>query len=115
MRHALTWGLAATLIVSGVIFWSPSVQGLPGRITVTLGNASYSVYLASSLLIEFSGRLLVKLAGHPTIGKQVLVQTAIVLVVFLGGWLSHSVCRVADDPLVAHKIVEILVLSNSSL
>src|SRR5207245_7039110 len=26
-----------------------------------------------------------------------------------------SVCRVADDPLVAHEIVEILVLSNSSL
>ena len=33
-RRMLTWGLAATMIVSGIIFWSPSIQSLPGRIAV---------------------------------------------------------------------------------
>jgi exopolysaccharide production protein ExoZ len=89
-RHMLTWGLAATMIVSGVIFWSPSIQSLPGRIAVILGNASYSAYLASPLVIEFTGRLLIKLGGHATVGKEVLFQTFIVLVVLLVGWLSYQ-------------------------
>jgi exopolysaccharide production protein ExoZ len=90
MRHALTWGLAAMMIVSGVVFWSPSIQSLPGRIAVILGNASYSAYLASPLVIEFTGRLLIKLGRHATVGEEVLFQTVIVLVVFLVGWVSYQ-------------------------
>lgn len=90
MRHALTWGLAAMMIVSGVVFWSPSIQSLPGRIVVILGNASYSAYLASPLVIEFTGRLLIKLGRHATVGEEVLFQTVIVLIVFLVGWLSYQ-------------------------
>jgi exopolysaccharide production protein ExoZ len=90
IRHVLTWGLAAMLIVSGVVFWSPSIQSLPGRIAVVLGNASYSAYLASPLVIEFTGRLLIKLGRHATISEEVLFQTVIVLVVFLVGWLSYQ-------------------------
>jgi peptidoglycan/LPS O-acetylase OafA/YrhL len=90
MRHSLTWGLAAMMIVSGVIFWSPSTQSLPGKIAVILGNASYSAYLGSALLIEFTGRLLVRLGGHPSIGKEVLFQFLLVVTVFLGGWICYQ-------------------------
>jgi hypothetical protein len=38
IRHVLTWGVSAALIVAGVIFWSPVVQSLPGRIAVVLGE-----------------------------------------------------------------------------
>jgi exopolysaccharide production protein ExoZ len=89
-RRMLTWGLAATMIVSGIIFWSPSIQSLPGKIAVILGNASYSAYLASPLVIEFTSRLLIRLGGHATVGKEMLFQTTIVLVVFLVGWLSYQ-------------------------
>jgi exopolysaccharide production protein ExoZ len=91
-RRVLTWGLAAMLIVSGVIFWSPSIQNLPGRIAVILGNASYSAYLASALLIEFTSRLLIRLGGHaaPSVGREALYQIVLVVTVFLGGWLSYQ-------------------------
>ena len=90
MRHVLTWGVSAALIVSGVVFWSPTTNSLPARIAVILGNASYSAYLASPLLIEFTGRLLMKLGGRPTLGKEVLFQFLLVVAVFLGGWLSYQ-------------------------
>ena len=91
-RRVLTWGLAAMLIVSGVVFWSPSVQSLPGRIAVVLGNASYSAYLASAIVIEFTGRLLIRLGGNgaPSVGKEALFQVVMVATVFVGGWMSYQ-------------------------
>jgi exopolysaccharide production protein ExoZ len=89
MRRMLTWGVGAALIVSGVVFWSPTTNSLPAKIAVILGNASYSAYLASQLLIEFTGRFLMKLGGRSTVGKVVLFQFVLVAVVFLGGWLSY--------------------------
>jgi peptidoglycan/LPS O-acetylase OafA/YrhL len=91
-RRVLTWGLAAMLIVSGVVFWSPSIQNLPGRIAVILGNASYSAYLASALLIEFTSRLLIRLGGHarPSVEEQAGFQVLLVVTVFAGGWISYQ-------------------------
>jgi exopolysaccharide production protein ExoZ len=88
MRHVLTWGLSAALIVSGVVFWLPVIRTPLGKVAVVLGNASYSAYLASSLLIEFTARFLVKLGG-PSVARVVLFQIVIVGVVFLGGWISY--------------------------
>jgi peptidoglycan/LPS O-acetylase OafA/YrhL len=91
-RHVLTWGLAATMIVSGVIFWSPSIQSRTGRIAVILGNASYSAYLASALLIEFMARLFIRVGGHapPSVGQEALVQFMLVVIVFIGGWVCYQ-------------------------
>jgi exopolysaccharide production protein ExoZ len=89
MRHILTWGLSAALIVSGVVFWFPLIRTAPGKIAVALGNASYSAYLASALLIEYTARLLVKL-GAPSVAKVALFQSLTVGVVFLGGWISYQ-------------------------
>jgi exopolysaccharide production protein ExoZ len=90
LKHVLTWGIGATGIVSGVVFWSPVVQSLPAKIAVILGNASYSAYLASELVIEFMARLLIRMGGHPTLGKEVLFQFLLVVAVFLGGWISYK-------------------------
>jgi peptidoglycan/LPS O-acetylase OafA/YrhL len=92
VRHVLTWGIGAALIVSGVIFWSPTIQSLPGRTAVILGNASYSTYLASDLLIEFTARLLISLAGlaPPSVGTEALVQFILVVTVFIGGWVCYQ-------------------------
>jgi peptidoglycan/LPS O-acetylase OafA/YrhL len=96
IRHVLTWGTAAALIVSGVIFWSPSVQSLPGKLAVVLGDASYSAYLASALVIEFACRFLLKVGSQPSLAKEVLFQFLLVGFVFLAGWLRY---RFAEQPM----------------
>jgi peptidoglycan/LPS O-acetylase OafA/YrhL len=97
MRRVLTWGMGAALIVSGVVFWLPATQSLPARIAVALGNASYSAYLASEILIEFGARSLMKFAGRPTVAKEVLLQLLLVATVFLGGWISY---RFVERPMI---------------
>jgi exopolysaccharide production protein ExoZ len=56
--RVFTWGLAAVLIVGGVIFWSPTTGGGWARSAVLLGNASYSTYLIAALDQEFAFRLM---------------------------------------------------------
>lgn len=95
IRHVLTWGVAAALIVSGVIFWSPTVRSL--RLGVILGDSSYSAYLASALVIEFASRFLLSVGGHKSIGKEILFQFLLVVSVFLGGWISY---RLVERPMI---------------
>jgi exopolysaccharide production protein ExoZ len=90
MRHVLTWGAAAALIVSGVVLWSPQPHSLPGRVAVILGNASYSAYLASSLILEFASRILISLGGRPSITKEIAFQLTMVGAVLAVGWLSYE-------------------------
>lgn len=97
IRHVLTWGVAAALIVAGVIFWSPSAESLLGRVSVVLGDASYSAYLASALVIEFVCRFLLRVGGQPSLAKEVLFQFLMVVAVFLGGWLSY---RFVEQPMI---------------
>ncbi len=90
MRRVLTWGIAATMIVGGIIFWSPSIQSRPGKIAVILGNASYSTYLASALLIEYSSRLFTRPGEPLSLLRLAVAQTLIVIIVFAGGWLCYQ-------------------------
>lgn len=90
MRHVMTWGLAAASIVAGVIFWSPRIQGLSGRAVISLGNASYSSYLASAIVLEFSVRILIPLGGRSSVAKEVLFQAVMVLTVLVAGSISYK-------------------------
>ena len=90
MRHAFTWGVGAALIVCGVVFWSPTTQNLPAKVAVVLGNASYSSYLASGTIIEFMVRLLIKLGGHASLGKELLLQSLIVGIVLFAGCMIYQ-------------------------
>lgn len=88
-QRILTWGISATLIVSGVVFWSPATHNAAAKVAVVLGNASYSAYLLSSLLIEFTARMLVKL-DHPSLAAEIVFQFLIVGLVLFAGWLSYQ-------------------------
>jgi exopolysaccharide production protein ExoZ len=90
MIRVLTWGLAATMIVGGVIFWSPSIRSRFGRIAVVLGNASYSAYLASSLVIELASRLLTSPGENLSLARLAGFQALSVLAVFASGWLCYQ-------------------------
>jgi exopolysaccharide production protein ExoZ len=45
------WGLAAAVLTAGFVFRSTEVRSVFGRLWVYLGDASYSIYLASSLTL----------------------------------------------------------------
>jgi exopolysaccharide production protein ExoZ len=93
VARTMTWGVAALLLVGGVVFWSPSIQTQPGKIAVVLGNASYSAYLASAVVIEFTMRLLLKIAGGASplpIGRVAIYQSIGVIAVFGAGWLCYQ-------------------------
>ena len=45
------WGLAAAVLTAGFVFRSMEVKSAFGRLWVYLGDASYSIYLASSLTL----------------------------------------------------------------
>ncbi len=97
MRHVMTWGVAAVLIVFGMIFWNPTIQSLLGKVAVTLGDSSYSAYLASAIVLELTGRLLVKVGGRASTGKEILFQIIMVAAVFIGGWISF---RFVERPMI---------------
>jgi exopolysaccharide production protein ExoZ len=93
MLRVMTWGLAAMMIVGGTVFWSPAIHSRPGRIGVVLGNASYSTYLASAMVIEFTMRLLLKIVGGSvplSLRRVAVYQTAGTLAVFVAGWVCYQ-------------------------
>lgn len=90
MRRVLTWGMAAALLVGGVIFWSPSTHSPVSKLAVILGNASYSTYLASALLIELAVRLMTKPGEYLSLQRLALTQTLVVVFVMFGGWVCYQ-------------------------
>jgi len=56
-----TWGVAAWLLVSGVVFWGPQVRSRLGRALVAVGNGSYSIYLTSAVSTEMISRLIARI------------------------------------------------------
>lgn len=93
MLRAVTWGLAATLLVAGVVFWSPNPSSWLGKGSVILGNASYSIYLASGFVIPYFARGVLRLFRTPLplpIGLHLVYQLLDVVLVFVVGWLFYQ-------------------------
>ena len=102
LARSLTWGVAAALIVGGMVFWSPEVRSRAGKLGVVIGNASYSAYLGSALVIEYGARALEHLRRVRTSDSLVLIaayQTTVVMLVMLAGWISY---QFIEWPLVRH-------------
>jgi exopolysaccharide production protein ExoZ len=90
-RRVFTYGIAAMLLVGGTVCWSPSLSSRPGRWLLILGNASYSAYLVSERIIDYSNRLLLKLFGFPNSwGRQFVYESVMVALVAGGGWLCYE-------------------------
>lgn len=93
LGRVLTWGLSAALVVGGAVFWSPDIRSKAGRMLVVLGNASYSAYMASTLVLEFGLRLLFRLFPPHipvSLGWTVFYQGGMTVAVLLAGWLSYQ-------------------------
>ena len=93
VTRVLTWGISAAMIVGGMIFWSPVIRTPIGRLAVVLGNASYSTYLASALVIEMTTRLCMKLMGTSlpfSTTKLAVYQSSSMIAVFVVGWMCYQ-------------------------
>ena len=55
--RVLVWGVPAALITGGLAFRAPVVSSRSGRIAVAFGNASYSIYLVSGMVLYFYDRI----------------------------------------------------------
>jgi exopolysaccharide production protein ExoZ len=90
LPRVATWGVAAWLLVSGVIFWGPKVRSGVGRTFVAIGNGSYSIYLTSAVSIEMVLRLMARAPMADAIKGLVLLRDGIALVcVVLVGMVFH--------------------------
>jgi peptidoglycan/LPS O-acetylase OafA/YrhL len=81
------------LLVAGVVFWSPNPSSWLGKGAVILGNASYSIYLASGFVIPYFAWGVFKLLGTPLplpIGLRLVYQLLDVVLVFVVGWLFYQ-------------------------
>jgi peptidoglycan/LPS O-acetylase OafA/YrhL len=92
-HRAFTWGIAAALIVAGTVFWSPSSKRWAWRASVVVGDSSYSAYLASPLILEFTGRGLETLMrSHAPLSSATVMLCWLVMVaaVLAAGWLCYQ-------------------------
>jgi exopolysaccharide production protein ExoZ len=85
------WGLPAALIVAGIVYLEPLVGPRLPRIFLTLGDASYAIYLFHSLLVPAIGVALAKSGFRDPI-VCIFVSLA---ASFLVGWLIY---RIAEKP-----------------
>jgi exopolysaccharide production protein ExoZ len=87
-----TWGVSAALLVSGIVFWSPSMKGVFGRFWIILGNASYSAYVISALVLEYAARLFFKLDRPPALSfaNRLLFEMLMLTAVMSAGLACYT-------------------------
>jgi peptidoglycan/LPS O-acetylase OafA/YrhL len=93
-HRAFTWGLAAALVVAGIVFWSPSSRRPAWRASVAVGDSSYSAYLASPLILEFAARGMETLMRSRAPLSSIAVMLcwlAMVAAVLGAGWISYQI------------------------
>jgi peptidoglycan/LPS O-acetylase OafA/YrhL len=80
------WGIPSAFLVGGVIFWAPSMRSLPGRISVFLGDASYSIYLCTipiQMILVHSLKYLAKLPPDAGVLLSVILTAGTGVVCYL--------------------------------
>jgi exopolysaccharide production protein ExoZ len=96
-QRSVTWGICALVLVAGVVFWSPSMHRGPARWWVILGNASYSTYIISQLVLEFGSRAFVHF--HPDVSSMfvsVLYTVTMLAANLVAGYFCY---RLIEKPL----------------
>jgi len=84
-----TWGIAAWLLVSGVVFWGPRVRSGLGKLLVAVGDGSYSIYLTSAISTEMIARLMARIPLAGLRNGPIVLRAGITLV---GVVLTGMVC-----------------------
>jgi exopolysaccharide production protein ExoZ len=88
LPRVATWGIAAWLLVGGVVFWRPQVKSRLGRLLVEVGNGSYSIYLTSPVSTEMVSRVMKRIPIGFMSGHIFFREGAI----FVGVILTGMVC-----------------------
>jgi exopolysaccharide production protein ExoZ len=65
LPRVVSWGIAAWMLVSGVVFWGPHVRSRLSKLLVEVGNGSYSIYLTSAIATEIISRLMLTFRQVP--------------------------------------------------
>ena len=86
-----TFGIAALLIVGGVVFWSPNMTGRLSQILVVLGNASYSTYLISSVTVEIALRVLLAVHIPHSVPLEIVYELLCIALILGVGWIFYDV------------------------
>lgn len=100
LARALTWGLSCALLVAGVVLLGPSLQSAFGKISVILGNASYSTYLLSGFALPLLDRQFIAAAArHVSVSVWTAgaLQTGIVAALLLVGVIFY---QLVERPLI---------------
>jgi exopolysaccharide production protein ExoZ len=90
-----TWGVAAWLLVSGVVFWGPQVRSRLGKILVAVGNGSYSIYLTSAMSTEMISRLIAWipigfLRSGPLVWREGIALVFVILTGMMCFWFVET-------------------------
>lgn len=87
-----TWGVAAWLVVAGVVLGGLMIRGPVGRLLTVLGNASYSAYLLEMYSVVYVLRLATHVFRGPqlTTGAAVAEALSATAGALLLGWLSYQ-------------------------
>ncbi|MBW4038837.1 MAG: acyltransferase [Acidobacteria bacterium] len=87
-----TWGICAALIVGGIVFWSPSMKSNFAKVWVMLGNCSYSAYVISALVMEYTTRVFLKLDKPPilSLSGRLLFELTLLTAVMTFGMLCYT-------------------------
>jgi exopolysaccharide production protein ExoZ len=91
--RVIVWGLPSAMITAGLVFRSTPIRSALGRLAVSLGDASYSIYLISPIVFYGYNRIYHLLAA---LGPEINVALAFLLVV-LCGWLCY---RYVESPMI---------------
>jgi exopolysaccharide production protein ExoZ len=93
LHRVFTWGLAALALVAGGVLWSPASESAAWRGAVSIGDSSYSAYLASPLVLEFGSRAILAVFGRYLPGSIIATKICwlvIVAMVLAAGWICYQ-------------------------
>ncbi|WP_353069072.1 acyltransferase [Tunturibacter empetritectus] len=90
-----TWGIAAWLLVSGVVFWGPQVRSRLGKMLVAIGDGSYSIYLTSAISTEMISRLMARipiefLRSGPLVLREGIALVCVILTGMVCFWFVET-------------------------
>ncbi len=104
MLRVLTWGVPATMIVAGVAFLEPTLQGRVPASVLLLGDSSYALYLFHPMVAPVVPAVMAKLGVlNAPVSITLSVLTAVVAGVLAYWFMERHVTRLAKAAMLPTK------------
>lgn len=85
----MTWGLAGLLLIYGCVLLEENGFVAKNKILISLGNASYSIYLVHNLMIQVSEKAVSQFLAPGLVALGMMIVGALVLTTIFG-WASYK-------------------------